>query len=85
VKKMTKNGKNGKKERKEIIAQYRVFAVQEGEEQSYWTRIGTAFQYETGNIVVLLNALPLNGKLTLLPAEEEAAEEEEDDIRPRRK
>ncbi len=76
--------KNGKK--KEVVAQYRVFTVQEGEEQSYWTRIGTAFQYDTGNIVILLNALPLNGKLTLLPAEEEeAAEEDEDDIRPRRK
>jgi len=75
--------KNGKK--KEIVAQYRVFTVQDGEEQSYWTRIGTAFQYDTGNIVVLLNALPLNGKLTLLPAEEAAEEEEEDDIRPRRK
>ena len=81
---MTKNGKNGRKERKEVVAQYRVFAVQEGEEQSFWTRVGTAFQYETGNIVGLLNGLPLNGKLTLLPAEEEAAEED-DDIRPRRK
>jgi hypothetical protein len=75
--------KNGKK--KEIVAQYRVFTVQEGEEQSYWTKVGTAFQYETGNIVILLNALPLNGKLTLLPAEEETAEEEDDEIRPRRK
>jgi hypothetical protein len=85
VKKM-KNGK--KKERKEVVAQYRVFTVHEGEEQSFWTRVGTAFQYDTGNIVILLNALPLNGKLTLLPAEEEAAAEEEDDdddIRPRRK
>jgi hypothetical protein len=76
--------KNGKK--KEVVAQYRVFTVQDGDEQSFWTRIGTAFQYDTGNIVVLLNALPLNGKLTLLPAEEEAAEDnDDDDIRPRRK
>ncbi len=40
---MTK--KNGKK--KELIAQYRVFTVLEGEEQTYWTRIGTGFAYET--------------------------------------
>jgi len=78
--------KNGKKERKEVVEQYRVFTVQEGDEQSYWTRIGTAFKYDTGNIVVLLNALPLNGKLTLLPAEAEEEEaEEEEELRPRRK
>jgi len=71
--------------KKEVVQQYKVFVTQESEEQTYWTRVGTAFQYETGNIVVLLNALPTNGKLTLLPFEEEAENGEEDEIRPRRK
>jgi len=39
--------KNGKKEWKEVVAQCRVFTVLEGEEQTYWTRIGTSFAYKT--------------------------------------
>lgn len=42
-----------------------VYAVQEGKEEgkSFWTKIGTAFENKDGSLNVLLNCLPLNGKI----------------------
>ena len=75
--------KNGKKSK--VTQEYRVFVTREyGEEddpKTYWIRVGTAFQYESGTIVVLLDALPKDGKLTLLPPQD--TEEDEDDLKPR--
>jgi len=79
--------KNGKKSK--VTQEYRVFVTREyGEEEdtkTYWIRVGTAFQYESGAIVVLLDALPKDGKLTLLPPQDTDTDEEEDDLRPARK
>lgn len=70
-------GKNGRKEQQV----YRVFATREygeGDEvRTIWTRIGTAFAHEK-SIQVLLDAVPLSGKLVILlenPSEEEEEEE----------
>lgn len=39
--------------------------------KTYWTTIGSAFRNDKGNITVLLDASPINGKLfiNLTPAE----------------
>lgn len=43
------------------------FAVREERGRSYFTRVGVAFcNRETGSISVLLDAIPVNGKLVLL-------------------
>ncbi len=75
--------KNGKKAKQEVQAQerYRVFTPRsyedrEGEEKTYWTRIGTAFKGEK-SITILLDALPLNGRLVVILEEAEAGEETE--------
>lgn len=79
--------KNGKKSK--VTQEYRVFVTREyGEEEdpkTYWIRVGTAFQYESGAIVVLLDALHKDGKLTLLPPQDTEENEDEDDLQPRRK
>jgi len=54
---------------------YEVFAVEDGKQEgdkARWTRIGAAFQNKVG-LTVKLNALPVNGKLVLLPPKEDAA------------
>lgn len=77
--------KNGKKQEKEVL---RVFTTreyeQDGEEKTFWIRVGTAFRSDKG-ITVLLDALPLSGKLVLLPEEAEEAEEEDDIPVPRKR
>lgn len=77
--------KNGKKQEKEVL---RVFTTreyeQDGEEKTFWIRIGTAFRNDRG-ITVLLDALPLSGKLVLLPEEAEEAEEEDNIPVPRKR
>lgn len=35
----------------------------EGQEKSFWVRIGVAFENRDGSFNVHLNALPINGKL----------------------
>jgi hypothetical protein len=42
------------------------FAVSEGGERDYWTRIGCAFENkDSEGYTVLLDALPVNGKIVL--------------------
>jgi hypothetical protein len=66
---------------KKVLA---VFAVREGEaragdeeKKDFWTRIGTAFPHPKGDgFNVLLNALPVNAKLVLLPQKDEPSASE---------
>ncbi|WP_135256391.1 hypothetical protein [Thermus caldilimi] len=82
-----KNGK-GKQAEREVLRAFttREYEDSEGETRTYWVQVGRAFRSEKG-ITVLLDALPLNGKLVLLPPNEEAEaeEEEEDVITPRKR
>lgn len=39
--------------------------TKDGQEQTYWTKIGTAYENDKGNIVINLVALPVNGKMIL--------------------
>lgn len=65
---------------------YHAFCVIEGGrgQRDYWTRIGAAFTHENSDgLSILLDALPINGKIVLrtpLPpkAETETAEESAD-------
>lgn len=75
------------KKKKEQTPAYRVFATREygeGEDtKTFWLRVGTAFVHEK-SIQVLLDAVPLNGKLVILL--EEAQEEEEEELQiPKRR
>lgn len=46
------------------MATKEVFCIVEGkDDKSFWTKIGTAFENKDGSLSVLLNCLPLNGKL----------------------
>jgi hypothetical protein len=38
---------------------------QNGERKTYWIKLGNAFVNQNGNIIIHLNALPINGKLVL--------------------
>ncbi|RTG98746.1 hypothetical protein [Thermus scotoductus] len=70
--------KNGKKAKER--EQYRVFTTREyGEEQTFWVRIGTAFKGEK-SIQVLLDALPLNGKLVILLENGEDEDDQEAEL-----
>lgn len=55
-----------------------VFTVRESPkkgERGFWTRIGSAFPHQDGEGFNLrLDALPLDGKLVILPPKEEPAE-----------
>lgn len=42
-----------------------VFAVTERGEKSYWTRVGVAMTNRDGSITLLLDALPVSGKLQI--------------------
>lgn len=54
---------NGKK--KEARAVRHVFTVVDRGGKSYWVRIGAAFGNYDGSETVLLDALPLNGKMQI--------------------
>ena len=45
-----------------------VFTVVEGPNSPIWIRIGTAFECRDKSLNVLLNALPVNGKLHIREA-----------------
>lgn len=66
------------KKKKEQAPAYRVFATREygeGEDtKTFWLRVGTAFAHER-SIQILLDAVPLNGKLVILLEEQEEEEE----------
>ena len=45
-------------------------------ERSFWTRIGTAFPHQDGEgFNIRLDALPLDGKLVLLPPKDDSAKD----------
>ena len=46
-----------------------VFAIAERNGRSYWTRIGSAFTNQDGSETVLLDALPVNGRLQIRTVE----------------
>ena len=52
-----------------------VYTIRNEGEQSYWTKIGVAFVNSDGSFNVLLDAVPVNGRLHIrdFPAAEEAA------------
>ena len=49
---------------------FNVVAVKTVNEKDYFTRIGVAFPLEHGGFNVLLDALPTNGRLLVLPERE---------------
>jgi len=53
-----------------------VFAISERNGKSYWIRIGAAFVNHDGSETVLLDALPVNGRLQIRAAKEESRPEE---------
>jgi hypothetical protein len=52
------------------------YHVRDGGEKSYWDRIGAGFAHKNGRgFDVVLDAMPLNGRITLVvPSEKPAAE-----------
>ena len=44
-----------------------VYTVSGSDENPFWTRIGAAWKNAKGGFQVQLNALPIDGKLVLLP------------------
>ena len=42
-----------------------VFTITERGDKKYWNRIGTAFVNSDGSLNVILDALPMNGKLNI--------------------
>ena len=42
-----------------------VFVTTDRGEKTYWTKVGSAFVNRDGSTTVLLDALPLNGKLQI--------------------
>jgi hypothetical protein len=53
-----------------------VFAIAERNGKSYWIRIGAAFVNHDGSETVLLDALPVNGRMQIRTAKEESRPEE---------
>jgi hypothetical protein len=49
---------------------FNVVAVKTVNEKDYFTRIGVAFPLEQGGFNVLLDAVPTNGRLLVLPDRE---------------
>ena len=67
-------GEEEKKRTKREVRQ--VFAIAERNGKSYWVRIGAAFANHDGSETVLLDALPVNGRLQIRPMKEESRPEE---------
>ena len=51
-----------------------VFAIAERNGKSYWIRVGAAFTNQDGSETVLLDALPVNGRLQIRATTEARAE-----------
>ncbi|RJO66808.1 MAG: hypothetical protein C4523_11235 [Myxococcales bacterium] len=49
---------------------WEVYTVRDKGERAFWTKIGAAFKNADGSFRVLLDALPVNGSLTILPPKE---------------
>ena len=45
------------------------------QDKSFWVRIGRAFENKDGSLNVLLDALPVNGKLHIRDRKEEAKDD----------
>jgi hypothetical protein len=52
---------------------YHAFVVKDrGEDQKFWTRIGAAWEHSKGGgLNIELDALPLDGKIVLLPPKDD--------------
>ena len=57
---MNKSGETGSRQQAR-----QVFTVAERDGKSYWIRIGAAFTNRDGSETVLLDALPVNGRLQI--------------------
>jgi hypothetical protein len=61
------------------VKPFAVFTVRDSPkkgERGFWTRIGTAFPHQEGEgFNVRLDALPVDGKLVILPPKEEPKDE----------
>lgn len=55
-----------KKDRKDVFT-----ITEAGNGNSYWHRIGAAFTNRDGSLTVVLNALPLDGKLVIRELQEQ--------------
>ena len=51
-----------------------VFAIAERNGKSYWTRVGAAFTNQDGSDTVLLDALPVNGRMQIRTVDKPASE-----------
>lgn len=61
-----------------------VFALTERDQKTFWTRIGAAFTNKDGSITVVLEALPVSGRLQIREDEERDERTERTDRKPRR-
>ena len=53
---------------------FRAFTVKGEGDEAFWTRIGSAWTNKAGGINVTLDALPVDGKIVLMPPKEEEQE-----------
>jgi hypothetical protein len=61
-----------------------VFALTERDQKTFWTRIGAAFTNKDGSITVVLEALPVSGRLQIREDEERDERTARTDRKPRR-
>jgi hypothetical protein len=47
-----------------------VYAINQHKGKDYWTRVGAAFENRDGSLNLVLNCIPLNGKLQVREAPE---------------
>jgi hypothetical protein len=55
-----------------------------GNDRSYWIKVGAAFSNKDGGYTVLMDALPVDGKLILRAPDSQGSEESDDQPRNRR-
>lgn len=54
-----------------MAAPYRVCVARKGKDgKTFWTRIGAAFQRESGGMSVVLDALPIGNELMIFPPDD---------------
>jgi hypothetical protein len=58
-----KDGQKGKMTMKDVYAIYE--SKNDGKERSRWVRVGVAFPQRDGSLNVLLDAIPLSGRLQI--------------------
>lgn len=53
---------------------FRAFTVKGEGDDAWWTRIGSAWANKSGGFNIQLDALPIDGKIVLMPPKEEEEE-----------